>query len=95
MTPVLDCVRRGAEAAEPPKEAHPEHVEDGDPNPAPHVTNDTPSLARRDDDASRLAVPVPGCVARVVVRGDLQEELVQARSLFRVKGSEELVLHTL
>lgn len=36
MTPALDRVCCGTETAEPPIEAHPEHVEDNDPNPSPH-----------------------------------------------------------
>src|SRR5579862_974430 len=42
MAPPLDRVCRGTKTPEPPEEAHPEHVEDTDPYPSPHGTNDTP-----------------------------------------------------
>ena len=41
MTPALDRICRSTETAEPPKEAHPEHVKGNDPNPSQHGAHGT------------------------------------------------------
>jgi hypothetical protein len=90
MTPLLDRVCRRAQTAEPPEEAHPEHVEHNDPNPSPHVTNGTPwGEVHAVRECSRMAlsgVPICGRLSSRRARGKQSHRGSRVLSIGSVVG---------